>query len=79
METGIRRGNGDAGKQNGLARGGRRRRGPLKEKVAMKGSKSKNPEGKAKRQENNVKKLRALSENNSGGIRRNTGLCERGK
>ena len=32
------------------------------------------PEGKAKRQEKKVKKSRARTENNPGGIRRNTGL-----
>ena len=38
------------------------------EKVAMKGSKSKNPEGKAKRQEKQVKKLRARSGKDFGWI-----------
>ena len=37
------------------------------------------PRGKVKRQEKKVKKLRARRENNSGGIRRNTGLRERSK
>ena len=63
VETGSRRGNGDAGKTKWFRTKWKASTWILMVRVATKGGSSKIPEGTAKRQEEKVKKLRARSGN----------------